>query len=133
MRLKFKFEEKLKPLKKRWWTPTKKEWVPHLWLDNRELWYRQTDDEGKPWKALSPAYEKWKTEEYGSLPILDAGGGMFDLSLIYVRGNKFTVRTTEEGVYHQFGTSKMPARPWMGVPLKSLDTLAEIAIKNILA
>jgi hypothetical protein len=126
------FESKPKPLNKNWWTPTKKEWVPHLWLDNRENWSRQVDDEGKPWKSLSPSYAKWKAERYGNLPELRISGEMLDQSSIFVRGSQFFVRTTDAGIYNQFGTEKMPARPWMGVPLRSLDTLAEIALENIL-
>lgn len=128
----FRFQKKPNLFKKNWWTLTKKEWVAHLWLDNRENWIRQTDDEGKPWEALSPSYSKWKVEEEGSLPKLRVTGEMLDRSYIVVRGNRFIVKTNDEGVYNQFGTSKMPARPWVGVPLKSLDTLAEIALKNLL-
>ncbi len=128
----FKFEKKPNFFRKNWWIATKKEWLPHLWLDNRENWIRQVDDEGKPWEALSPTYSKWKTEEEGSLPKLRVTGGMLDNSYIVLRGNRFIVKTNEEGVYNQFGTDKMPARPWVGVPLKSLDKLAEIALETIL-
>jgi hypothetical protein len=44
----------------------------------------------------------------------------------------FQVKTTSYGAYHQFGTSKMPARPWVGIPDKSLEQIVPIAWKNIL-
>jgi len=47
-------------------------------------------------------------------------------------GNRFLVDTTPWGVFNQFGTKKMPARPWMGVPDSSLDKLSDIAWKHIL-
>jgi hypothetical protein len=128
----FRFEKKPNFFNKNWWGPTKKEWVPHLWLDNRDNWIRQVDDEGKPWEALSPSYAKWKSENMGNLPELRVSGEMLDRSYLIVRGNRFIVKTTEEGIYNQFGTDKMPARPWVGVPLNSLDKLAEIALENLL-
>lgn len=130
--IKIKADKRIKLLNKNWWNPTKKEWAPSLLQHNKELWPRQVDYEGKPWKALSPSYQKWKAETYGSLPELKVSGRMLESAYIVVRGGTFKVETTEEGVYNQFGTERMPARPWMGVPQKSLNKLSEIALNHIL-
>lgn len=130
--IRFKFDRRLKLFNKNWWEPTKKEWVPKLMSDNRELWPLQVDYDGKPWKTLSPSYSRWKSRNYGSLPMLRLTGVMLDRASLSVRGNKFTVTTNDEGIYNQFGTDKMPARPWMGVPRKSMDTLSEISLNNLI-
>jgi hypothetical protein len=58
---------------------------------------------------------------------------MQDVAYIYTRGNVFKVKSTPYGKYHQFGTSKMAARPWMGVPDISLKQIVPIAWRNILS
>jgi hypothetical protein len=128
-----RFEGRFRPLKTNWWLPTKKEWAPTLMEDNREIWPKMVSADGKPWKSLSPSYQKWKTETFGPGPILEETGEMLNRASLNVRGNKFVVVTNEEGVYNQFGTRKMPARPWMGVPNKSLNKLSELAVKHILS
>lgn len=115
-----------------WWTKTKAAWPAMLLLENRKNWTAETDYKGKPWKALSPAYSKWKRRNYGSLPMLRVTGKMLEQATIENKGNRFNVVTSPVGMYHQFGTTKMPARPWMGVSNASLDILSRIAIKHIL-
>ncbi len=58
---------------------------------------------------------------------------MQDLAYIYTKGNVFYVKSTDYGKYQQFGTSKMVARPWMGVPDISLMQIVPISWKNILS
>jgi hypothetical protein len=58
---------------------------------------------------------------------------MLDVAFIKTRGDTFLVQSTSYGKYHQFGTSKMEARPWMGVPDISLKHIVPIAWKNILS
>jgi hypothetical protein len=58
---------------------------------------------------------------------------MQDAAIITTRGNVFSVRSTYYGGYNQFGTSKMAARPWMGVPDVSLKQIVPISWKNILS
>lgn len=131
--LSFKFDGRVKLFNKNWWNPTKKEWVPKLMDANKELWPLQADAEGKPWKTLSPSYSRWKTRNYGSLPMLRLTGEMLNRAHLETKGNRFVVHTNDEGIYNQFGTDKMPARPWMGIPKKALDKLSEIALNNIIA
>ena len=124
----------LVPLNTRWWKPTQKEWTPVLLDDHPAFWSREVDPTtGAPWKQLSPKYAAWKSEAYPGQPILRATGAMLDASFIYTKGDQFLVKTTPYGAYHQFGTSKMAARPWMGVPDISLIQIVPIAWRNILS
>ena len=117
-----------------WWEPTKIEWAPVLLDSNRPFWKNQTEPDGRPWKQLTPRYAAWKKGEFGTLPILRLTGKMQDTARVRVdlKNDKFLVETTAEGTYHQFGTSKMVARPWMHVPDSSLTKLSTISWKHIL-
>ena len=124
----------LTPMNLRWWKPTKEEWVPVLLDDHPQFWKRQVDPTyQRPWQRLTPRYADLKAKKYGSQPILRATGLMQDASYIFTKGNQFLVRSTDYGAYQQFGTSKMPARPWMGVPDISLKQIVPISWKHILS
>jgi hypothetical protein len=117
-----------------WWEPTKLEWAPILLNENKPFWKNQTEPNGRPWKPLTNQYRAWKKRKFGEQPILRATGKMQDTAkvLTNLRNDRFEVLTTNVGPYHQFGTKKMAARPWMGVPDSSLEKLSGIAWKNIL-
>jgi phage gpG-like protein len=122
------------PMNLNWWKPTKEEWVPVLLDDHPQFWKRQVDPTyQQPWARLTPRYAAWKGERYPGNPILRATGLMQDLAYIYTKGNQFLVKSTHYGAYNQFGTSKMAARPWMGVPDISLKQIVPISWKNILS
>ena len=124
----------LTPMNLNWWKPTKEEWVPVLLDDHPQFWKRQVDPTyQRPWQRLTPRYADLKAKKYGSQPILRATGLMQDASYIFTKGNQFLVRSTDYGAYQQFGTSKMPARPWMGVPDISLKQIVPISWKHILS
>ncbi len=124
----------LTPMNLNWWQPTKREWTPVLLDDHPQFWKRQVDPTyQRPWQQLSPKYAKWKSQNYPGQPILRATGLMQDIAYIYTRGNVFYVKSTDYGQYQQFGTSKMVARPWMGVPDISLKQIVPISWKNILS
>jgi phage gpG-like protein len=118
----------------RWWTPTQREWVPLLIDDNYRYQKRQQDPTyGQKWASLAPSTAKWKAKHFPGEPILRRTGAMLDGSYIFTRGrDQFLVRTTRYGAFNQFGTSKMSARPWMGVPDDSLKQIVPISWKNIL-
>ena len=117
-----------------WWRPTKEEWVPVLLDDHPQFWKKQVDPTyQRPWEALTPRYANWKNDHYPGEPILRATGLMQDVAYIKTKGNVFLVQSTRYGKFHQFGTSKMAARPWMGVPDISLKQIVPIAWKNILS
>jgi hypothetical protein len=117
-----------------WWEPTKKKWAPVLLDANKPFWKNEREPDGKPWKKLSPAYGAWKKKNFGPSSILRLTGQMQDTARIRVdlKNDKFFVETTTLGIYHQFGTSKMSARPWMHVPDTSLSKLSAISWKHIL-
>jgi len=117
-----------------WWKPTQVEWAPILLKDHAAPWRQQSDPTtGKPWLALTPKYATAKLRKYPGQPILRATGTMLDTTEILPSGRGFEVKTTSYGQYHQTGTSKMVARPWVGIPDKSLQQLPPIAWKNILS
>jgi phage gpG-like protein len=57
---------------------------------------------------------------------------MQDPARILPKDEGFEVKTTKYGAYHQFGTLRMPARPWVGIPDTSLQKIVPIAWRNIL-
>jgi phage gpG-like protein len=134
MNIEFKSNFGVKPFNLWWWQAAKEEWAPTLIEDNKPYWKNQTETNGRPWQPLSAKYRAWKERKFGSLPILRLSGKMQDSARIvtYLRNDKVDVETTKVGPYHQFGTSTIPSRPWMGVPDKSLSRLSEISWKYIL-
>jgi hypothetical protein len=123
----------LTPMNLRWWKPTQEEWVPVLLDDHPQFWKQQVDPTtGRPWQSLSNRYSAWKEKHFPGQPTLRATGAMQDASFIFTKGDQFLVRSTYYGGYNQFGTSKMPARPWMGVPDISLKQIVPISWKHIL-
>jgi phage gpG-like protein len=102
--------------------------------DHPQFWKKLVDPTyQRPWDRLTPKYASWKSKNFPGQPILRATGLMQDVAYIYTRGNVFMVKSTHYGKYHQFGTSRMVARPWMGVPDISLKQIVPIAWKNILS
>jgi len=108
--------------------------VPVLMDDHPQFWKQQVDPTyRRPWAQLTPRYAAWKNKNYPGNPILRRTGDMLDVSYIYTRGDKFMVKSTHYGAFNQFGTSKMAARPWMGVPDVSLKQIVPISWRNILS
>lgn len=82
---------------------------------------------GGAWAPLSPAYRVWKRAHYPGQPILVREGtlreslrwsgtvgdqGIFNAQPQYA----FVGTKVKYGVYHQHGTSRMPARPFLPEP-----------------
>ena len=115
-----------------WWAPTQREWAPVLLAEQKPFWKDERNPtNSKPWQQLSSDYRAWKDKKYPGQPILRATGRMQDTAKIVPYQTGFKVNTTPYGAYNQFGTSKMPARPWVGIPPKALASLGAIAFKNI--
>lgn len=132
--IKFKLGGDFKGFNLKWWTPTKREWAPVLANDQRPFWQQQTDPTtGRPWARLTPQYASWKERHFPGRPILQATGEMQNSMEITVRGNVFSVKSTNYGKYQQFGTSVMVARPWVGVPDESMKQIVPISWKHILS
>jgi hypothetical protein len=117
-----------------WWEPTQKQWAPILLKDQKPSWQQDSDPTtGRPWKSLTLKYRSWKDKRYPGQPVLRLTGAMQDRAEIQPNKDGFEVKTTAYGVYQQFGTRKMVARPWVGIPKTSLQHLAPIAWRNILS
>lgn len=99
---------------------------------------KQFANQGTPsrWKPLSSAYARWKTAHYGSLPILVLSGAMqggFSFQAaprtLYIinrvtRGQGGS--KTPRWLWHQYGTSRMPARPVLQIDEIDRQELAQI-------
>lgn len=122
-----------KPLNLNWWPQTQTQWSKVLLKENQTFWKKEEDPStGQPWKRLTPGYRTWKQGVAGGKPILQLTGRMQKTAKIVPFGSGLQVQTTSYGPYHQFGTGKMAARPWMGVPRTSIQQLSTLAWKNIL-
>ena len=115
-----------------WWKPTQKEWAPVLLKDQKPFWKDEKNPTtGKPWERLSPGYAAWKDKKYPGEPMLRRTGRMQETAKILPYQQGFMAKTTSYGPYQQFGTKRMPARPWLGIPPVALAQLGAIAFKNI--
>jgi hypothetical protein len=123
-----------KPVNERWWPKTQKQWATKLLQANQKFWPQERNpNTGRPWKNLSPKYKIWKDKTQPGQPILRYTGKMQDTAKIQPKGKGFEVKTTPYGKYQQFGTNRMVARPWMGIPDTSMEALTVLAWKNILS
>lgn len=111
-------------------------------IEYREEVMRNFDMQGRDesgrtgtWTPLKPSTvkqrERYKGAGYGTRPILERTGALKqsiqpktwtgELAFGVTVGEKY-------GVYHQTGTSKMPARPFLNVPI---EIIKEIIIENL--
>lgn len=76
---------------------------------------------GEFWEDLSTPYDLYKELRWGPKPILEASGagkaallnpGAFE---IHAHSMRYSPDAPEYMDYHQTGTSKMPARPWLRI------------------
>lgn len=119
--------------RRNWWRPTQIEWAPILYEENRALWPSEADPTTlQPWAPLTAKYRAWKNKHVGNLPLLMYSGRMLNSAEVKPWKTGYVVRSTPYGAYHQFGTSKMTARPWMGLPETAMSELPGIAWKHIL-
>jgi hypothetical protein len=124
----------LQPMNLNWWPPTQKEWAPLLTKSQDPFWKQESNpSNGRPWASLSREYAIQKAKKWPGQPILRASGAMEDGARIVPENAGFAAIVKSYGVYHQFGTKKMVARPWLGIPDTALQLLPAIAWKNILS
>lgn len=109
-----------------WWKKSKKELNALVETTNREEWPKERDIETQ---------QRWapRKQPTGSWKILRKTGRMQDSATFKpgIRPLSFTVKTTEYGVFHQNGTSRMPQRRWIGFPEDIGDKMGDIIAKNI--
>lgn len=94
----------------------------------RQRFADKKDPHGVSWANLMPNTIKRKTNKHGqNAGILVESGNLF-ASLTYVADKyEVSVGTPEiYGVYHQFGTANMPARPFLGINADDKQTVQEM-------
>jgi len=90
----------------------------------------------KIWKPLAPSTQKqrarYKGEAYAEHPILEYKGRLKQ-SINTAHGKDFAQVYTgvRYGVYHQVGTRKMPARPFMVMPKSDLAEIRDYIAQRI--
>jgi phage gpG-like protein len=93
---------------------------------------------GEHWKPLSAAYGEWKEVHYPGKPILQRTGDLFksltsssDANAVCIEERKkLTLGSrVSYSIYHQTGTSRMPARP----EIQLTEVFKRIAMKNVQA
>ena len=109
-----------------WWASSKNPIADILQLDNEEAWGQQQDPQtGQPWTPRKAPTGPW--------PILRKTGKMQDKVRIRpVDVGIFATKTTSYGPYHMSGTSRMAARPWLGVPLTSMPKITASVRKAVI-
>ena len=88
------------------------------------------------WKPLAPSTQKsrarYKGEEHKAHPILEMTGRLKQsLHIAWGRDWAQVYSGVKYGVYHQTGTRKMPARPFMVMPEKDLHQIEEFIARQI--
>lgn len=120
-----KFKLTVPQVNTNWWDPSKNKIASILLEENRTDWAAERDpDTGSKWAPRKQPTGQW--------PILRRTGAMQDRTRIKPAGvGIFKAATVSYGPFHQYGTSRMVARPWLGVPDRSLPRAAEVIAKSI--
>lgn len=120
-----KFKLTVPTVNTNWWESSKNELARILQEDNQKDWASERDPStGSKWAP--------RKQPTGNWPILRRTGAMQDRTRIKpAERGIFKAATVSYGPYHQFGTGRMVARPWLGVPDRSLPRAAEVIGKNI--
>jgi phage virion morphogenesis protein len=87
----------------------------------------ETAPDGRKWAALRPSTIAQKKRLGKSSRILTRDGGMVASIAFRVSGNAVTVKpSVDYAIFHQTGTSKIPARPFMGFEAGDAEEIAQI-------
>ena len=109
-----------------WWKTSKNELNRLVEGYNKEKQAAQVDPVTlSPWKPRKPPTGSW--------PILRRTGKMLGSYKIKPAASPmmFNARTTSYGPYLQYGTSKMPARRWLGIGPELMDPMAAVVAKSV--
>lgn len=98
--------------------------------DAEEAFETEQSPEGKKWEDLDPVYKKSRYAKGYDGKMLHRTGQLID-SLNIDYGDDFAAVGVSEsyGVYHQLGTKKMSARPFLGASEDGIDEIKDI-LKN---
>lgn len=101
-----------------------------LRADAEEAFETEQSPDGKKWEDLDPVYKKSRFAKGYDGKMLHRTGQLID-SLNIDYGDDFAAVGVSEsyGIYHQLGTKKMSARPFLGVSEDGIDEIKDI-LKN---
>jgi phage virion morphogenesis protein len=94
---------------------------------------RQVDPDGRRWRALSPAYARWKQKKRPGVPILKFDNHMIGDQFTFQLDGDAAVDIGTNAIYgakHQFGP---PARVWLGVSDEDDEEIVLITRDHLLA
>lgn len=122
----FKFKGSVQLFNEKWWTSSKNPMADILQQDNEEAWSREKDPQtGQGWAPRKKPTGDW--------PLLRKSGKMQDkVKIKPVETGIFSTKTTSYGPFHMTGTSRMVARPWLGVPQSSIPKMTDVVKKAVL-
>lgn len=109
-----------------WWASSRAEMARILQAENQRSWAAETNpNTGERWAPRKPPTGNW--------PILRRTGKMQDRVRVRPLGEIgiFSTKSVSYGPFHMTGTSRMAARPWLGVPDSALGPLAAAIAKHI--
>lgn len=131
-----KFSLSVPTFNTKWWEASKNELSKTLLEENQESWTREEDPQTqRRWSPLTAIYAARKNRAYPGSLILRRSGVMQDGTRILPLNSKgiFTARMgTSYGAFHMSGTSRMAARPWLGIPSAATPKMESIVAKAIL-
>lgn len=103
-----------------------------LWEEAEDAFDKEQSPEGEKWAELNPKYKKWRDDLGFDGKILQVTGFLAkSLNIDY--GDNFAVIGAAEpyGQYLQMGTSKMPARPFIGLSETGVEEIKQIIAKRM--
>jgi len=96
---------------------------------------RNFDEEGRPlrWAPLAPRYAAWKARRFGAgLRILERTGALRRSISTRVEGNAIVASTdVPYAAFHQFGTRRLPARPFLVLTDADKEAAAQAAADSL--
>lgn len=103
-----------------------------LWQEAEAAFDNERSPEGEKWDSLKEPYKTQRHKKGYTGNILQVSGNLL-LSLNVDYGDSFAVVGVSEhyGKYHQTGTSKMPARPFLGLGEDGIKEIKHILTKAL--
>jgi len=96
---------------------------------------RNFAEEGRPvrWAPLAPRYAAWKARRFGAgLRILERTGALRRSISTRVEGNAIVASTdVPYAAFHQFGTRRLPARPFLVLTDADKEAAAQAAADSL--
>lgn len=102
----------------------------------RETYGSEQSPRFDPWQALSPRYAKWKEKHHPGRQILELTGEMKATATGNDPQMIVDLRTITWYVdqayapFHEFGTSRMPARPFFGATDQTQQIMGEVIAES---